>query len=259
MKSAKLLIFLLILTFGVSVSAEAAKISTGEDVIAAMHKKYQGKWYKTFTFTQKTTSFKPDGTTENGIWHEALSMPGKLRVDIEPLASGNGFIFNAGTQHSFQNGKLVRSTQTAHALLILGFDVYFQTPAETVKQLQGAKFDTSVMHEDTWQGRPVYVVGAKSGDLKSAQFWIDKKNLYFVRLIQPVGKEGKSSQEIQFNKYYKAKGGGWVSPEVVFNVDGKRVFLEEYFDVQTDVPVDEKLFDPNSFMTVDRDYVKKKN
>lgn len=239
------------------VPAFAGKIETAEQLISAMRKKYDGKWYKTLVFAQKTTTFKPDGTTQNGVWYEALSMPGKLRIDIDPLESGSGAIYANGTNNSFKDGKLVNSSPQNHALLVLGFDVYFQPADVTLEQLKKLKIDLTVLHEDKWQNRDVYVVGAKSGDLRSPQFWIDKKNLYFVRLIQPVGKDGASVQEIEFNKYEKVKGGGWIAPEVVFIVNGKRVFLEEYYGIRTNVSLDDALFDPQKFMTVDRNYFQK--
>ena len=85
-----------------------------------------------------------------------------------------------------------------------------------IEKLKGLKFDLSIFREDNWQGRPVYVVGARQGDLHSPQFWIDRKNLYFVRMIRPAGKDGAQTQETQFNKYQKL-GGGWMSPEVIFS------------------------------------------
>lgn len=247
------ILFLLLLTF----APVSAKIKTAEELVSAMHQKYAGKWYKTLVFAQKTTTFKPDGTTEKGVWYEALSMPGKLRVDFDPLTSGGGVIYANGTNNVFKDGKLVNSRPLDHALLILGFDVYFQPVETTLEQLKKMKMDLTSMHEDKWQDREVYVVGAKQGDLRSPQFWIDKKNLYFVRLIQPVGKDGASIQEIEFNKYEKVKGGGWISPEVVFIVNGKRVFLEEYYGIRTNVPLDNNLFDPQQWMTVDRNYFQK--
>lgn len=142
--------------------------------------------------------------------------------------------------------------------MVLGFDVYFNPPAKTVEQLTRLKMDMTILRQDKWQGRDVYVVGAKAGDLRSPQFWVDKKNLYFVRLIQPVGKDGKNVQEIEFNNYYKVKGGGWIAPNVVVLVDGKKVFQEDYYGVRTNVPVDENLFDLKQWMTVDRNYFEKK-
>ena len=133
--------------------------------------------------------------------------------------------------------------------MVLGFDIYRLPQAEVLEKLKGLKFDLSILREDTWQGRPVYVIGAKPGDLHSAQFWIDQKNLYFVRMIRPVGKDGAQTQETQFNKYVKL-GGGWMSPEVIFSVDGKVVTTEEYSDLRANVSLDSKLFDPQYFATV---------
>jgi outer membrane lipoprotein-sorting protein len=236
----------------------AKKIENGEQVVAAMHKRYAGNWYKTLTFVQKNTEYKPDGTTQNSIWYEALSSPGKLRIDFDPLETGNGLMFADGMQHNFKDGKLAGSQPLIHPLLVLGFDVYTQPVEKTISQLKELKMDLAIMHEDVWQGKDVYVVGAKQGDLRSPQFWIDKKNLYFVRMLQPVGKNKDRLQETQFNKYQKVKGGGWVSPEVVFMIDGKRNWMEEYSDIQTDVALDANLFNTQSWAKVDRKYFLKK-
>jgi len=252
MRNLKIITLLLLLL--TALPAFAAKITNGEQLIAAMHKKYAGKWYKTLTFVQKTTQFKPDGTSQVSTWYEAMSVPGKLRVDVAPLEDGNGFMFLDNTQYGFKGGKQTRSQPRIHPLLVLGFDVYAQPVEKTVKLLKDLNIDLSVLHEETWQGKPVYVVGAKQGDLNAPQFWIDKKNLYFVRLIELVGKDKKQVQETQFNKYQKVKGGGWVSAEVIFNVDGKLALTEDYSDIQTDVKLDEKLFDPNKWSEADKTY-----
>ena len=68
-------------------------------------------------------------------------------------------------------------------------------------------------------------------------------------MIRPSGRDGTQTQETQFNKYQKL-GGGWMSPEVIFNVDGKTVTTEEYSKLRADVPLDPKLFDPQYFATV---------
>jgi hypothetical protein len=237
----------------------AADITNGEQLIAAMNKKYAKKWYKTLTFVQKTTNYKPDGTSQESTWYEAMQVPGKLRIDITPLEDGKGILFVDGTQHVFNKGALARSTPFVHPLLVLGFDVYAQPTDVTVKQLKDMGIDLAVLHEETWQGNPVYVVGAKQGDLRTPQFWIDKKNLYFVRLFQLVGKEKNLVAETQFNKYQKVKGGGWVSAEVIFNVDGKKVTTEQYTDIQTDVKLDANLFDPQKWSEADKTYYKKKS
>jgi len=227
----------------------AAKITTTEQLVAAMQTKYAKSWYKTATFVQKTTKIDNDGKQSVETWYEAMSLPGSLRIDFTPTRDGNGILFTNSQIYIFKNGKVDANRPFVHPLMVLGFDVYGLPAAEAIEKLKGLKFDLSIFREDTWQGRPVYVVGAKAGDLHSAQFWIDKENLYFVRLIRPGGTGGTQTQETQFNKYQKL-GHGWMSPEVIFMTDGKVVTTEEYSDLRADVPLDPKLFDPQYFATV---------
>ena len=236
------------------VPAFGAKIKNGEDLIKAMHKKYEGKWYKTLTFVQKNTQYRPDGTTRNSTWYESMELPGKLRVDFGPLEDKTGMMFVDGNQVNFNKGKLVRTQARLHPLMVLGFDVYGQPASKTVSQLKELKFDLSVIRKDTWEGRAVYVVGAAKDDLKSRQFWIDKEHLYFVRSLQPAGPNGERVSETQFNKYTKVKGGGWIAPEVVFLADGKRVFLEEYTEIKTGMEFEAALFDPKKWAEADTSF-----
>ena len=244
-----LLLTLVIPTFSVD-------YRSGEEVLTAMHKKYEGKWYKTLTFEQKTTNYKPDGTSEAHTWYEAFSMPGKLRIDMTPLEKGDGVIFAGGRIYPFRDGKMGNARDFVHPLLVLGFDVYGQPVETTAAQLKGLGIDLSVVHEEPWQGSTAIVVGAKQGDLTTPQFWIDKKNLYFVRLIELGGRDKKSVQETQFNAYQKANGGGWVSAEVKFFVDGKIVTTEEYTNIKTGIALLPDLWDPEKWTTADRNYWK---
>lgn len=254
MKTLKLLCLIALLVVPVT----ASDIKSGSDVIAAMYKKYEGKWYKTLTFVQKTVTHKPDGTDDVVIWYEAMAIPGKLRIDIAPLEKGEGILFAEGKSVRFRDGKGGPANPFVHPLLVLGFDVYAQPVDTTLSQLKAMNIDLAKMHVAKWQGRDAYVVGANMGEMNVPQFWIDKQNLYFVRLIQMSGRDRKTVAETQFNKYYKVKGGGWVSPEVLFFADGKPTISEYYTDVQTDVKLDPDLWNPEKWMTVDRTYYKMK-
>ena len=247
---------LIFVVLALALSSFAKDFKTGQEVLAAMKQKYEGKWYKTLTFEQKTTNYKPDGTSEAHTWYEAFTMPGKLRIDMTPLEKGDGVIFADQRIYPFRDGKLGNARDFVHPLLVLGFDVYGQPVESTVGQLKGLGIDMSVVHEEPWQNGTAIVVGAKQGDLTSPQFWIDKKNLLFVRLIQPVGKDKKSIQETQFNGYQKVKGGGWVSAEVKFFVDGKIATIEEYTKIQTDRTLSPDLWNPEKWMDVDKGYYK---
>lgn len=235
----------------------SADLQSGNEVIAAMHNKYAGKWYKTLTFVQKTIHHQPDGTTTSETWYEAMAVPGKLRIDFADSKTGDGILFVDGKIYSFREGKPAQGRPFVHPLMVLGFDVYGQPAETTIEHVKGLGIDMSVVHQEKWQGKDVYVVGAKHGDLATAQFWVDKKDLVFVRLIQLGGREKKTVNETQFNKYVKAKG-GWVSAEVKFFTDGKPTTTEEYSDIQADIALDADLWNPEKWVSVDKTYYKKK-
>jgi hypothetical protein len=229
-------------------AAQAARIETAEDLVGAMRKKYEKKWYKNSTFRQLTTDIDKDGVKKEAVWYEAISIPGRLRIDFDPAKDGNGILFSNDKIYTFKNGKLEGSRPLIHPLLLLAFDVYFLPVDQTVAKLRQLKFDLSILREDTWQGRPVYVVGAKASDLHSPQFWIDKQRLYFVRMFRPAGKDGVMTSETQFNKYQKL-GGGWMAPEVIFKIDGRITTTEAYSELRANVDLDESLFDPDRWTT----------
>ena len=191
-------ISLVCLVFAIAPATRAAKITNSKDLVQAMQKKYAKSWYKTATFVQKTTNIDKDGNQKVEIWYEALSVPGSLRIDFTPTKDGNGILFTNSRIYVFKNGKVDSNRPFVHPLMILGFDIYRLPQADVMEKLKGLKFDLSIFREDTWQGRPVYVVGAKAGDLRSPQFWIDQKNLYFVRMIRPSARDGAQTQESQF-------------------------------------------------------------
>ena len=194
------LVLLLCLVFLIAPTTRAAKIKTTEDLVHAMQKKYAKSWYRTASFVQKTTNHQPDGTSKVETWYEALSVPGSLRIDFTPIKDGNGILFTDRKIFSFKDGKQESTRPFVHPLMILGFDIYKLPAAEVIETLKSLNFDLAIVREDTWQGRAVYVVGAKPGDLHSPQFWIDQKNLHFVRMLRPAGKDGAQTQETQFNK-----------------------------------------------------------
>lgn len=218
----------------------------GAALLTAMHDRYSNNWYDTLTFTQKSTTHKPDGTDSSEIWYEAAMLPGKLRIDRGELSKGNGTLVADGKLVTFEAGKAATSRPFVHMLLVLGFDVYKQPPETTILQVKGEAFDLTKMHEDTWEGQPVYVVGADKGDLTSKQFWIEKKRLLFVRLLQPSGSDKTKMSDSRFLDYRQLST-GWVAARVEFYSDGKNVFSEEYSDIQTNPKLDPAVFDANQF------------
>jgi len=229
-----------------STLVHAQNIRTGGEVLRAMHDRYAKSWYETLTFTQKSTTYAPDGTSKVETWHEAVAVPGKLRIDIGIPAEGNGYLMADGTLTIFKGNKEAGTRPLINMLLVLGFDVYRQSPEATMKITQGEGYDLTKFHEETWEGQPVYVVGAEKGDLKSKQFWVDKNRLLFVRLFEPTQADPNKFQDIRFEDY-REMAGGWVAARVEVYVDEKKVFSEEYSDIQCNAKLDAGLFDPKQF------------
>jgi outer membrane lipoprotein-sorting protein len=236
-----LLLCSLTLTFAASAIATPPP-KNGEELVTRMRERYAGKWYRTLTFTQKTTL--PDGKVE--IWYEALELPGKLRIDIAPLDSGKTLLFRNDSLYVFEQKKLKASQPLVHPLMVLGFDVYQSPVSETVRKLKDLKFDLSKVHETTWKGRPTYVVGAAPQDTTSPQFWIDAERLYFVRSLEPSKKDASVINETVFDKYVPLDG-GWVELEVLFLANGKQQVKEEYSNTRANVKLDPAIFDPRSW------------
>lgn len=223
--------------------ARAVSYATGGAVVAAMHDRYVGKWYRTLTFRQKTSRLRPDGTWDVQTWYEALALPGRLRIDFDPVSAGNGVLYARDSQFVAANGRVVRAEPGINDLLLLGFDVYANAPARTDSLLRHQGFDLARVHMDTLDGRRMIVVGALAGERRRKQFWVDADRLIFMRLLEPNPRDSARVQDIRFTNY-QPRGDAWISPRVEIYDGGKLVFSEDYFDMRTDVPLDESIFDP---------------
>ena len=222
--------------------------TTGADVIDAMRDRYVGKWYTTMTFRQKTSRLLPNGNWNVQTWYEAMKLPGRLRIDFDPVSAGNGVLYARDSQFVVQNGRPLRGDPGINPLLLLGFDVYTATVAHTTTRLRREGFDLSKVHETTFQGKPMIVVGARKGDYNRKQFWIDAERLLFVRMLEPTPRDTSKMQDIRFVNYER-RGTAWVSPRVEIWSDGKLVFYEDYEDIRVGVDLDDALFTPKLWKT----------
>ncbi len=222
------------------------RCKNGDAVLRAMHDRYKTSWYDTLTFTQKSTTYNPDGTTKVETWYEAALLPGKLRIDIGPPNDGNGYVMVDGTCDDHQGWQGNWNAAAGEYAASPRFDVYRQEPQTTIDVVKGQGYDLTKLREDTWEGHPVYVVGADKGDLQSRQFWVEKDTLLFVREMEPSRSDPKTVDDIRFTDYRKL-GGGWVAARVEVHADNKMVFSEEYSDIRANVKLDPAVFDPSQF------------
>jgi outer membrane lipoprotein-sorting protein len=238
----------LILALLTSDVVQSQTIRNGEDLLRAMHDRYKDSWYQTVTFTQKSTTYKPDGTSTAETWYEAALLPGKLRIDIGPASDGKGYVFSDGSVTVIKENKVVANVKDINMLLVLGFDVYRQDPEATINVVKGEGFELSKLREDLWDGKPAYVVGAEKDDLKSKQFWIAKDTLLFLREIEPARDNPSKLNDIRFI-HYQPLAGAWIAAGVEVYSDGKKVFSEDYSDIQANVKLEPAVFDPEKFST----------
>lgn len=210
----------------------------GADVIRMMHDRYANTRFRTLTFTQKT--IRGDGSVQT--WYEAEQLPGKLRIDVAPTDSMNTLLFRSDSLYVIRGGKIARAQPLVHALLIMLADVFVSPPEQSIARIQDQGFDLTKLREDTWNGRPIYVIGAPAGDTLTNQLWIDKERLYLVRMIEG----GEHHQDTQVPRYVQV-GGGWSEAEVDFYVGGKLRQREEYSDLHPNAELDPALFLPEPY------------
>lgn len=226
--------------------AFAQTLHHGEDVLRAMHDRYKDSWYQTVTFTQNSTTYKPDGTSSAETWYEAARLPGKLRIDVGLPSEGKGYLFVDGMLTIIKHNQAMSTQKDMNMLLVLGFDVYRQDPETTIRIVKGEGYDVSKVREDTWEGKPVYVVGAEKDDLKSKQFWVEKDTLLLAREIESAREDAAKIADIRF-VHYQPLAGAWIAAGVEVYSGGKKVFSEDYSDIQANVKLDSGTFEAEKF------------
>src|SRR5256884_9682576 len=171
----------------------------GHAILAAMHDRHAGTWSPRLPLGQHNTATRPDDSTEHSTWREYAARRGRLRIEFEPLDSGAGALYVRDSQFAFRSGRLTSATAFVHPLMVLGFDVYFDPAERTARRLEQQGFDLATVHEDTWDGRPAYVVGARRGGLRTRQFWGGKDRRPFVRLLAPGQRATPRPSDIRLN------------------------------------------------------------
>ncbi|OJJ14050.1 hypothetical protein BKI52_44500 [marine bacterium AO1-C] len=250
-----LLISCVIIIFGASSpTLGQRKISSTKQLLKAMKKRYQGKWFNEFTFVQKTIRYTREGQPrDTALWYEAVRYPNNFRIDYGHPSKGNAVLFQADTAYRFQKGKLTGTRFNPQYFLLLKGGLYRRKLKECLKILKKGGYDIESFHTNTYQGRPVYVIGALKGDLKKPQFWIDQQHFYVIRRTQKINpaRQGpdKGKERILDVQYqnHKATGGGWVEQIVRFEVNGRLVQIEEYTDIDTSPKIPKNFFNPDHF------------
>ncbi len=235
-------LFLAIALFPALLNAQAAAAS-GTDILQRMHDRYAGKWYSSLSFTQTTEIRSANDSVTTQTWYETAKLPGFLRINRFANDDKNSVIFRGDSTYSRRNGSPFQGAKRRNELMTLGFDVYADDVKHSAQILTETGYDLSKLSSATWQGRPVWVVGATMGDSLSRQFWVDKDRLVYVRSLEPGARDPKAITEIVFSDYAPLAG-GWIAREVTVTAGGKVLQRERYFEIKANVPVRDAYFDP---------------
>ncbi|AKD04488.1 hypothetical protein POKO110462_06835 [Pontibacter korlensis] len=226
--------------------AEAArpKFKTGAEVVNAMYKRWQGKWYPNFQFEQRAIFYEKGQVTKQEVWQEIYSQPGRLHIRFDGFETGNGAVFAQDSVYRFKEHKLAGKMPQIHPLLLLSFDVYFYKPEETHAKLEQLKFDMNKVYEANWQGRKAYVIGTTDPkDDASNQFWVDKERLYVLRVL--TNNKG-TVRDVEMNNYQLIEK-KWVATEIVFKTNGETTLREVYYNMSFPKSTNDGWFDPDNF------------
>ena len=161
----------------VSASLSAQSNTIGRTVLQRMHDAYAGKWYKSLTFVQRTTTFDSARTPKYETWYETVPITTAAwccaSIGASP-SKGNGVLYTADSLWSLRGGKLAAARPTGNPFLPLIQGVYVQPVDKTIRELKQTGVDLSKGYKTQYEGANVTVIGATSAaDSTSPQIWID--------------------------------------------------------------------------------------
>ena len=226
------------------------EITSGRELIGAMHDRYEGTWYRTLRFAQTNTFYTQSGKEEESRWVENLSVPGRLRIDFEPLSSKSGLLILNNRVTTFDNGKRTDTRRSIQGILTLTADVYAIPATVTLRRLDSLGIDVKKVRKDRLSRKTVYVIGARAGDTESSQAWIDAERMLLVRLIQAEKRGDKTVVTDTRVGDYRDLSGFPVAHEFMSLRDGKPYFRERYENVRVNEDLPSGIFDPSKWTSV---------
>jgi hypothetical protein len=208
------------------------RLTSAPALLQAMHDRYDGKYLKTMSFLQNNTQYTSTGEEKKSQWYEHIEVPGKLRIAFLPATGKSGLVQVDNRVASFDNGIRVDFRPSINPLLLLTSDVYAAPVAVITRSLDSLHVNTEIMRNDVWEGDPVYVVGAKTGDTTSNQMWVSRDNLRLVRFIQSQKTGDRTMVSDIRVRDYKEIDGFEIPTEFLVVRNGRPFWREQYADVR---------------------------
>jgi hypothetical protein len=215
----------------------------GEAVVRAAYRQYAGKWFTSAMFVQKT-SLRLERRVET--WYVALRPPGLMRVDVAPASTGRAVLYRNDSTYNYGKGQVRSAGPGVLPLFVLLHDLHSARPEKTIAMLKEYRFDLRRTHERVWDGERVIVVGAFKGDTVSNQFWLEKRRMILVRLLEANGSDPGRPLDARITGYERA-GSGWLERSVRMYLGGQLAEINDYTNVRVEVPLEPGLFEPRPY------------
>jgi hypothetical protein len=222
------------------ISLLATAQQDGEVIIRTMYARYSGKWPQSITFEQTTKNYRNDTLRRTQIWNETMLFPDKLRIDVTPLEDHNFYIFRSDSTFIIRSGKLTSARNKENDLIFLLGGLYFLPVDTTIARLHSMGYDLSKSYVNVWKGNPVLVIGVTDSGQNNNQLWVDKNDLYVVRVLKY---NNNQKEDIHLDDHIKI-GGGWTETRTTAFINDKLAQSEEYHNCRIPENVDPHLFDP---------------
>src|SRR2546423_4344427 len=219
------------------------RLATSAGLLKAMHDRYDGKYVKTMSFLQNNTQYTSTGQEKKSQWYEHIEVPGKLRIAFLPATTKSGLVQVDDKVASFDNGIRIDFRPSINPLLLLTADVYVAPTAAIMRGLDSLHVDSELMHDDQWDGQPVYVVGAKAGDSTANQMWVDRDHLRLGRVIQRSKQGDRTNVSDIRVQNYKEIQGFEIPTEFLVIRNGRPFWREQYADVRINEELPAGTFD----------------
>ncbi len=212
-------------------------------LVERMKGEHDGRFYSTLSFRQSNVAYSSAGETRSS-WLERQSLPRRLRIDfVEPDADGSGILFRNDSAYTFQRNTLAQRVAQLHPLLLLSADLYALPVDTTMAALAKLNIDTTRLRRDRWTDRPVWIVGAASGDSTSTQFWVDAERWVLLRFVNNQA-AGTRNVRTDHHFSYQTVDSLLVPKEIVFLRNGAPYWRETYTDVKVNPPLADAIFLP---------------
>ncbi len=226
------------------ITSSMLRPSSSIELLKMMHEKYEGKWYKTFSFNQTTEFYRNDSLLRTQTWYENIQFPGNFRIDFGSPDSGNAVIFKNDSAYFFHQSKFANARQYDNDLLFILGGMYFCPLDSVMQRVKSYGYDLTKFHEDIWKGNTVYVIGADKNEDTVNQLWIEKEHYSPVRMLTF---KNNTKEEALLENHVPLEG-GFTETLVHFYIDNKLVQVEKYHDLKGNIAIDSSIFDEHKFV-----------